>query len=442
MSTLYIRIPSKAIADSTPHWLELACPFAFVTHGNEIDREGALSLPGLAELMAKAQRVLVLLAASDVTLLRVEVPPLSAARLKAALPNLIEDRILADPAECIVVADASTGRSRTVAVAQRVWLELLIKTLNEFGARRIAILPAQLCLPVQTNHSGHTESGRVTAAINDQGACIDITLRLSDREGIGLALNTIAGETNAIEVIRTLSAIVPVAPITLYVAQTAVGVYQDVVSHATHGLNRSISVAADNWPLWISGAQEAKLDLLAGSGAKSGHALDWRPWRWPLALGALVFLMNIFAVNIDWWRMKSEAGTLRASLIQIYKSAYPNETVIIDPILQMQQKIAGAKHDAGQAAPDDFTALVAAFGDAWSKAALSSPVGKPVEIAGLQYLERGLTVRFKPALSSAAGSDAGVPTEQVKALLATRGLSLEVAPKESSSVVWRIRSAK
>jgi general secretion pathway protein L len=75
LSTLYIRLPSKATADSASNWLALACPFALAS-GSAIERQGTAPLSDLSDTVAESQRVLLLLAASDVTLLRVQVPPM------------------------------------------------------------------------------------------------------------------------------------------------------------------------------------------------------------------------------------------------------------------------------------------------------------------------------------------------------------------------------
>lgn len=392
-------------------------------------------------MIAKAQRVVLLLAASDVTLLRVQVPPLSAARLKAALPNLVEDQLIADPSDCVVVAGGLSDGLRTVAVVQRAWLELLAKTLNAFGARRLAALPAQLCLPYQPGQQD--QPGGVTAAINEQGADIDVLLRLSEQDGIGLAIAPALSqaerrdqhETSAQEVIRTLCAVVPEAPITLYVPQLAVHTYQEAIGRAVAPTKR-INVFADNWPRWIAGAQGTALDLMAGLGTESGPKLDWRAWRWPLALAAAVLIINTAALNIDWWRMKGEANLLRTAMIQIYKSAYPNESVIIDPVAQMRQKIASAKRDSGLPAADDFTAILAVFGEAWASV---MPGKAAPAIASLEYRERSLFVQFKPNTET--------PAQQMKAALAERGLSLSLGsldpvPAQSAAVVWKIRGAK
>lgn len=427
MSTLYLRLPSRTAADSTSHLLALDCPFALVANGREsqggtIEREGVTHLSELAETIARTQSVVLLLAGSDVTVLRVQVPPLSAAKLKAALPHLVEEQLLCDPADCVIVAGGLADGLRSIAVVQRAWLDLLARTFTALGAREIAALPAQSCLSGQ--------AGMVTAAIHQRDTGADLTLRLSEQDGIGLAIDGGSDAAAARGIIQTLCTIVPAAPVTLYVPQAALHAYQQAVND-TPAWQERISVSADNWTRWLAGTRGTALDLMAGSFTNSGPWLDWQAWRWPLALAAAVLLVNAGALNIDWWRMKKEAGGLRSSMIHIYRSAYPNESVIIDPYAQMQQKIAAAKRDSGLAAPDDFTAMIAAFGEAWASVTATLPA--PPSIAALEYRERGLSVRLK-------GREA--PTQQMRSALAERALSLELAPEQSGTVVWKIRSAK
>ncbi|MDP9109640.1 MAG: type II secretion system protein GspL, partial [Pseudomonadota bacterium] len=130
MSTLYIRLLSNAAAERLGELRQLHCPFALVSEPGAVEREGEATLADLAPMIAQAARVTVLLAASDVSLLRLKVPPLSPARLRAALPNLLEEKLMSDPADCVIVAGALSEGLRTVAVVQRAWLEQLASTLT------------------------------------------------------------------------------------------------------------------------------------------------------------------------------------------------------------------------------------------------------------------------------------------------------------------------
>ena len=388
LSTLYIRLPSKAAADNTSNWTALACPFALVARGDAIEREGVAPLSNLSETIARAERTVLLVAASDVTLLRLQVPPLSASRLKLALPNLVEDQLMSDPAECVIVAGAAAAGLRTVAVTQRGWLETVLKAVLALGARHISALPAQLCL--------RHRSGIVSAAVTERNREIDLTLRLSEHEGIGLPLMVEPPESAVDEVLQALHAVVPSGPVTLQVPQAALASYQNRIN-AAPGLDQRITLVADSWQCWITGANGPGIDLAKGLEAGAGPQKNWRPWRWPLALAAATLTINAAALNIDWWRMKREADSLRANMIQTYKTTYPKETVVLDPLAQMKQKIAAAQNAAGQLAPDDFTALAAKFGQAWAletRAAASRKTAPPA-IAALEYRERSLWVRLK-----------------------------------------------
>lgn len=417
MSTLYIRHPSKAASDADTVLEAPPCLFALVADNGAIEREGSAALAALSDAIRQARRVVLLLAASDVSLLRVKVPPLSAARLKAALPNLVEDQLMSDPADCVFVAGPLSDGLRTVAVVQRAWLERLSGALTTQGARQLTVLPAQLCLPYQ--------AGAATAAIADCAHETDITLRLSQQDGIGLSV-TASGAAAMPEVIAALRMIVPQAPLTVYVPPASVGSYQQIASEAN---DAGLRVLPDGWAHWVSGSSNFGLDLMAGLGAGAGPQIDWRPWRWPLGLALLLLLVNLFGLNLDWLRMKREASLLRAGMTQTFQATFPKEHVIVDPMAQMRQKLAAAKHDAGQLAADDFTALAATFGAAWSSVAQSRKGAVPA-IATLEYRERSLLVRFK--------SGAEAPVAEMSAALATRHAALE----QTSAGVWQIRGAK
>lgn len=433
MSTLYIHMPSKAAAEAAEQWTALPCSFALTSNAGALEHEGVEPLARLAEPIVRAQRVVMLLAASDVSLLRIKVPPMSPSRLKAALPNMVEDQLITDPAECVVVAGPLAEGLRTVAVVQRAWLDVLARAVLGLGARHVSALPSQLCLPHQP--------GTVSAAVAERGDSVDVILRLSEHDGMGLPIMPESVDTAAREAIEAIAAIVPQGPVTLYVPQPAVAVYQAAADVAVpEGEGRRIAVFADNWRHWITGASHASPDLMTGLSAAAGPKTDWRRWRWPVTLAGLLLLVNVAALNIDWWRMKNEADGLRAGMMQTYRKAFPKDPVVVDPLAQMRQKIAAVKRDSGQAAPDDFTALAAAFGEAWAsvgqgqgstarkdKAALPG-------IAALEYRDRSLFVRFK--------AEGQPPIDQVKSALAGRDLSVVAAPPQSGATVWQIRSGK
>jgi general secretion pathway protein L len=397
LTTLYIRHPSKAEGEGA------LCNFAVAGDNGAIEQTGVGALRQLADLVAAARRVVLIVSAADVTVLAVQAPPLSGARLKAALPALVEEDILGDPAEAVLVAGPQLAdQSRPVAVVQRDWLEPLVRILLSLGARAITALPAQLCLPLQP--------GSVTAAMSGG----ELTLRQSQFQGFGLALD--GGPVVALQTVRALAGD---APLVLYVPQEQLGEYQALAAEAGPG----ITLEADAWPHWISGAKSTNLDLVPGLGAAGAAQRDWAQWRWPIRLGLLVLLINLVGLNVQWLRLRGEANALRQNMTQTFRSAYPNQPVI-DPVAQMRQNLARAKANTGELSHDEFNYLAAAFGEA------TRSLARQPGISSIEYKEHGLIVKVKSETV-----DPGL-IAQLKAALGARGMGLE----ETAPATWLVRT--
>ena len=399
MTTLYIRHPARAEGE---HALSR---FAVVGDGGAIEQQGEGPLRNLGDLVGTSRRVVLIAAAADVSLLAVQAPPLSGARLKAALPALVEEHILGDPDDAVLVAaPEQPDGSRPIVVAEHDWLEGIVRSLLAQGARSVAAVPAQLCLPLLP--------GSVTAAVSGH----ELTLRQGLFQGFGLAL-----DANPAAVLQTARAFCGDAPLVLYVPRAQLGEYQVLLQDDGAG----VTLEADDWAHWIAGSKSTALDLVTGLGAAGVPARDWRRWRWPIRLALLAVAINLVGLNLDWLRLRREADTVRQSLNQTYRSVYPRETAILDPVLQMRQHIAQARANTGDVAPDEFTYLAAAFGEAARSGA------RQPGIASMEYRERALIVKVKPETVD-PGLLAGVRTA-----LATRRLAIE----ETAAGSWTIRSA-
>jgi general secretion pathway protein L len=204
-----------------------------------------------------------------------------------------------------------------------------------------------------------------------------------------------------------------------------VAAYRDIVADAQ--LHERISLFADNWLRWITGARSVSLNLMNGLGTTGAGGLHWRPWRWAIALATLLVLGNVIALEVDWLRMKREADALQKGMILSYKAAYPNETAIIDPVVQIRQKIAVAQRASGQAAADDFASLLANFSAAWNSVVQGE---QALVIASIDYRDRNLLIKLKPG--------AAPPLVAVKSALARHALTLS----QPNAGVWQIRSSK
>ena len=379
--------------------------FALVADGGSVVQQGEGALRSMGDAVAASRHVVLLLAAADVTLLQVKTPPLSNARLKAALPSLVEEQVLGDPEDCVLVAAPAVldDGMRTIAVTQRAWLEGLVKALLAQGARTVAAVPAQLCLPLA--------AGNVSGAIDADG----VTLRHGLYQGMGLA---VAG-TPAMA-LQTVRALAGDSPLNLYVEPAQLGEYQALVAEAGPGIH----VEAEHWAHWIAGAKSTTLDLVPGLGAAGAQVRDWKKWRWPLGLALAALVVNLAGLNIQWMRLKSEAQGIKLGMVQTFRAAYPKDVVSSDPETQMRQNIARARAAQGQVGPGEFNYMAAAFGEA------TRALPRPVELASLAFRDGAMTVKYKPETADAASS------QVLKDLLAPRGLALDA----TGAGLWVIRS--
>lgn len=425
MTTLYLRHPAKASVDGAPAGSAPLCQFALIGDGGALLQQGAAALGSLTDLIVSARRVVLLLAAADVTLLRVKIPPLSSARLKQALPGLVEDQILGDPLDCVLLAAPSTpvgvGQDgmRTVAVVQRAWLEVLVKALLAQGARSIKALPAQLCLPLAP--------GCVAAAISGDENNLELTLRQSQYEGYGMTISPQPAQ--ALQTLRALQALqTPGAPVTLFLPASELARYQELLDASNEA---GVALEAEHWAHVVAASKALALDLIPALGTAGAQARNWQHWRWPLRLALLTLLVNLAGINVEWMQLKRDAQAVRLSMLQTFKAAYPKETVILDPEAQMRKNIAQAKLSSGQPAADEFTAISAALGEAMGNA-LGGANAAAGMIATIEYRERSLFVKLKPDGANGAAQ----LKAQIGSALATHHLQL----LEPTPGTWQIRS--
>jgi general secretion pathway protein L len=304
-------------------------------------------------------------------------------------------------------------------VVQQIWLELLSRTVNAYGATAVVAVPAQLCV--------RHEPGIATALLSDDER--EVTLKTSSNDGIGLPVDiALAGDDSASlrQVFALISAMTPDISTRMYVPPSRLGTYQAELDRLPEFSVR-IALLEDGWKHWIKSIGTVEMNLLAGAAnAARAHRRDWRSRRLLVALALLVPLVNIAGLNAEWLDLQQQADRLRNGMMQAYRTAYPQDKVVVDPLLQMQRHVTDAGRNAGNAAPDDFLALLARFGDAWR--GVRPDTVAATFVTRLDYRERSLTVSLQPG-------NAGT-MEKLQAALAAQGAAVVQTGTDS----WQIRS--
>lgn len=317
------------------------------------------AVPGALPRLSRTELVL---AAPDVLLIDATLPPLSGARLRAALQALAEPHILSDATTAYVVAGKRLGSRATLAVIDRVLLQRALEVL-----RRVKIIPGsgapeQLTLPLA--------EGRWRVRVQPGYTCV----RTGESRGMACSAG-VQGE--------------PPVELRLALEQSGDARPQAVEVEGpcdTERWAKALGIpvlAAENT---VARVNPTPLELLQYEFAP--RVVDWRAWRVPAVLAALCVVTWIVGLNIDAWRLLREERALRGRMEAIYREAFPRVPVVLDPMKQMRRGVADLRTGSDAADPRDFLPLAASLARALP--------GEADVVRAIEYRDQVLRVDFDP----------------------------------------------
>jgi general secretion pathway protein L len=333
-------------------------------------------------LLPKASAVDLVFDTSDVFVAAVDAPRMPEAKLRLALPNLLEDRLLSDPADChfAFTPQARSGAVTTiasapklpVAVIDRGLLTSALDALAEAGYRpraaysEIYVVPAPAAgtLSVRLDRGrGIARSGKHDGfAFEFDGASLPAPLLLAVRQ-LGIKHVQAFG--------RDAGKLVQFA---------------EQLGTTVDASQREIDEAAT----------ETAVNLLQGAFAPGGllgglslPKLTAARLKVPLIWSGVAAATFIVGMNAYWLKLEAEAKAIRAQMEAAFRGAFPEATAVVDPVLQTQRQLGALRARAGIASADDFSVLNAQAAQLLSLA----PIGS---VAGVEYREGTLRLKFKP----------------------------------------------
>lgn len=358
-------------------------------------------------LLPKASSVDVVFDASDVFITTIDPPKLAEGKLRMALPNILEERLLADPADCHFAfrqtRGGGTGPSEApklpVAVVDRGLLTKALDALTESGYRVRAAYseiytvppPAAGVLSVRIGRGrGVARSGVHDGFAFDLGDEVPPTLALAVRQ-LGIKHIHAYG--------REASRLAPLA----------------------EGLGAQVDVHADEVELEST---DGAVNLLQGAFAQGGMmgsftpggllpALTARALRVPLAWSAAAVVVAVAGMNIYYLKLDSESRALRSQMEASFRSNFPQITAIVDPIEQTRRQMSELRSRAGIPSANDFSVLNA-------RTALLLSIAPIGSVAAMEYRDNALKVKFRPGTGDNAALQNSLRSAAVQQGLAIR----------------------
>jgi general secretion pathway protein L len=341
-------------------------------------------------LLPKAASVDLVFDPADVFVTAIEPPKLSEGKLRLALPNMLEDRLLADPADCHFAFVIPRGGSGTttiaaqpkmpVAVIDRAVLTHALDACVEAGIRVGAAYSEIYTVPAP-------QAGVLSVRVSGARALA----RSATHDGFSFEI----GDTD-----------VPAA-LALAVRQLGIKRIQAYGKEAARlaplagPLHAQVDIAAGEVDL---ASTDTAVNLLQGSFAPSGMLAGLMPLagkaaslrgaslKVPLIWTGIGVAVAIAGMNAYFLKLESESRAIKAQMDTAFRTSFPETTAVVDPVLQTKRQLNDLRARTGLPSANDFSVLNARTALLLTAAPLGS-------VGGLEYRDGTLKVRFKGGIA-------------------------------------------
>lgn len=321
------------------------CQWALVSDG----REAVVGQGPLAQLPQRAERVQLVLPATEVLITRAVLPHSAKRHAGSVLAFAVEEETLGDPEANQVSWLGSAADADVLAVADRQGLKAWHDALEAAGIAEYEVHCETLMLPRTAGEWALAWDGR--EGFVRTGDIEGAALECGDRETPPLSLRLMLDEAKArIEAPNAIA---------LYLSVPAPDAEANEAPD-TDAWQRNLGV-----PLRLAGPWDWRR-----APPDAGVSLTRERQRWRLVPGtlqrlrpaawlvAIALAAHALALIVDWTRLAGEQRSLRAQMESRFRAAFPEAVAVADPALQMRRKLSEARHAAGQPDSGDFLPML------------------------------------------------------------------------------------
>lgn len=285
--------------------------------------------------------------------------PGAAARVRAVLEGLLEDRLLDEPAQLhfALAPEARAGETCWVAVCDRAWLREHLQALEAAGHRPDRVVPECAPGPAQAWVLGTPEDAWLV------------------RSGLGPDLGLVALPLSSAARAWWPPHDDPAAPPPTLQAEPAVAALaEDLLGQPATlqtASQRALESARGPWELGqfdlASTGRTRLLHQVRGLLRSALGAPQWRAARWAVGLALGVQLVGL---NAAAWQERQALAAKQAAVRQLLTQTFPQVAVVVDAPVQMARELALLRQRAGSTGPQDLEPLLAAAGTALAEGPL------------------------------------------------------------------------
>jgi general secretion pathway protein L len=304
-------------------------------------------------LLPRAEIVVLTVPARALSWHAVQLPPISANRVRAALDGLLEDLLLDDATQmafAVVPGRLENGRT-LVAAFDKAWMRAVLEFFEQ-GGRAASRVVAEF---VPKAPDANEIQLRVT------GPAHDAILVLLEPDGVTCLPLASAAAVLSSRLAHADGVEVRAEPVVAELAEQILG-YAVLVRPKTQSL---LDASQCDWDL-------AQFDL-----ALTGHGRMARRWRqqamvlWhaprlrAVRWGALLLLLvNLVGLNAWAWKLDAVVTDKKVQVKSVLTRTFPSVRTIVDAPLQMQRELSLLRQASGGLAGGDLETMMSALGAA------------------------------------------------------------------------------
>lgn len=272
---------------------------------------------------AKNRPVILLLPASEVLLLAVDLPVKSNSQIKKALPFALED-MLADDVETYHLVWHRPPKDKVyVAAINSEKFQACLSRFQDVGVDLNKVYPETLCLPYQDQSCSLVIDLHNAILRNGQwlGGGIDV-------EVLPAMLDKLLTENPDLQLLQVWDAGEP-AP---WLSELSVNIVHHKLDSTLQLLQAGTVKLGD------------ELNLLSGGFGRKNIA-DWQWQKWAPAFGIILLatLIQTGTLLTGYWHQKSELAALETKTLELFKQTFPEIKRIVNIKVQADQQVTELK---------------------------------------------------------------------------------------------------
>ena len=306
-----------------------------------------------ATLSTHAGEVVAVVPHSRLSWHSVQLPPAShGPRMAAVLQGLLEDRLLADPAELHIGSapnatdTARQGGASLVAVCDKAWLRQALAPLQAAGLQVQRIVPELAPSAKSVLHVMGTPDHAQCVLRHAHGATL-------------LPPNT--AQWHAFAELQNAQLPIQAEPAMVARVQETLQRQPMLQSPA----QRWVQSSQTDWDLaqgeWAQGNAQRLWRWLQHTWQTLSHAPAYKPLRYGVAAGVM---LQVLGLNLVAWREQTALDQQRTAMTTLLQATFPHVSLVVDAPLQMQREVDALQQKSGLASSTDLEPLLSALGQA------------------------------------------------------------------------------